>query len=519
MASDPEVSTGAGPAAPALPPAASEADPAAPASASGDGADASTSTGSMSTAAAVVLDKLATLDVARKAERERRREETRAAADPRESVAAFLSAFAARQRNVEEAIQRLLQQHQAQLAGAQTQAAPPPAVVAAAPQPSTNGPDASRPLPVNAASPEAVNASLELVSAEVLSMEQSAAGASYYLPPYDQKQCAAAVAAMRAAIESARATVVPRKRFAFGSKKVAKVSGLDLSAAAAAAAPATTATASPATQDPFATPTTSTSTASAPAATAAAAAEDDDAPAALSVSEQDRALVARGRGLMGLTGATVVLRAADLESGADTGTGTSGTGAAGAAGGAGGGGVGDFVLLGLTRCTVVVVGRLRALRMAGLRGCRVVAGPVTGGCFLDDVRGCSLALAAYQVRVHRAHASTLFLRVRSNPIVEHCDGIRVAPWGAGVAQEPRLQALLAAHKLGEENGSWQKVDDFGWIKAQQSPHWALLPEAEWPQPPMEVPQAVWERPPSERGAEAEAAGRQQAAAGADVDEI
>ncbi len=39
-----------------------------------------------------------------------------------------------------------------------------------------------------------------------------------------------------------------------------------------------------------------------------------------------------------------------------------------------------------------------------------------------------------------------------------------------------IQALLAAHKLDEDNGMHACVDDFGWIKAAQSPHWSILPE-------------------------------------------
>ena len=58
------------------------------------------------------------------------------------------------------------------------------------------------------------------------------------------------------------------------------------------------------------------------------------------------------------------------------------------------------------RCTVALLGPLRSLRLAGLRDCRVVAGPVTGASFADDVSRCSLALATYQVRVVAPASST-----------------------------------------------------------------------------------------------------------------
>lgn len=191
------------------------------------------------------------------------------------------------------------------------------------------------------------------------------------------------------------------RKFAFGSKKVTKVRGEEISSAAAttsataaaSAADAAAYAAAPVFTHSAAGPSASTSGAAASGASAGGvngtgastsgtgAADAEAALAGLVVSEQDRALVARGRGVMGLTDQVIVVSQAQLE----------------AEGGGGGVGGGDYVLLGLTRCTVVLLGRLRALRAAGLRGCTVVAGPVTGACFLDDVRDCTLALATYQV--------------------------------------------------------------------------------------------------------------------------
>ncbi len=330
---------------------------------------------STSAAAAAMLDKLALLDEARKQERERRREETRASADPRESVACFLKGFASRQRSVEDALQRMLLEHQ-QLQGAPngTNSATQ-AQSAASSSPSDQhdfDQQQQQQLQVSAANPESVAASLELLTSEALQMEQSAAAASYYLPLYDQKQCANTVAALRAAIEAARGTLAPRKRFTFGSKKVNKVRGEEVSASAAVSAPPSSATASSAPHPaastcsaaaPNAIPSTSTSVTPASSQTHGSSQQADRTGAApgLVVSEQDRALVARGRGLLGLYDTVVVRRAEEVAGG-------------------------DFVLLGLTRCTVVLLGQLPALRMVGLRGCRVVAGPVTGACFVDDVQ-------------------------------------------------------------------------------------------------------------------------------------
>ena len=49
-------------------------------------------------------------------------------------------------------------------------------------------------------------------------------------------------------------------------------------------------------------------------------------------------------------------------------------------------------------------------------------------CLHADVEGCTLMVASRQVRIHAAHSTDLYVRVLSNPIIEHSDGLRFAPY-------------------------------------------------------------------------------------------
>ena len=101
---------------------------------------------------------------------------------------------------------------------------------------------------------------------------------------------------------------------------------------------------------------------------------------------------------------------------------------------------------------------------------------------------CVLMLAARQVRVHTAQRCDLYLRVRSHPVIEHCEGMRVAPYPLSDAAYPGAAGDLAEQQLlliggegkGEEEeegvcGMWRQVDDFGWLRSTPSPHWCVLP--------------------------------------------
>lgn len=82
--------------------------------------------------------------------------------------------------------------------------------------------------------------------------------------------------------------------------------------------------------------------------------------------------------------------------------------------------------------------------------------------------GCTLQLASHQIRIHNAHRSKMYIRARSNPIIEHSDELQFAPYCPAY---PGSDEQLRAAGLHEDNGLWQEVQDFGWLKHSQSPNW------------------------------------------------
>ena len=89
-----------------------------------------------------------------------------------------------------------------------------------------------------------------------------------------------------------------------------------------------------------------------------------------------------------------------------------------------------------------------------------------------EMSDCSLWLASRQVRIHRATASSLYLRVASGPIMEHSSGLSFGPCPA--LPYPSAQADLDAAQLGQEGALWAQVQDFGWLRSTPSPHWCAF---------------------------------------------
>jgi hypothetical protein len=126
---------------------------------------------------------------------------------------------------------------------------------------------------------------------------------------------------------------------------------------------------------------------------------------------------------------------------------------------------------------------------------------VAGSVLLHACADCVFMFAARQLRIHTSSRCDYYLRVMSRPIIEHCTGLRFAPYGVAY---PQLEAQLAAAGLAGSrpaaggqagppaaggggavaaaapaaagtNDLWRAVDDFGWHRVQKSPNWDVLP--------------------------------------------
>ena len=102
-------------------------------------------------------------------------------------------------------------------------------------------------------------------------------------------------------------------------------------------------------------------------------------------------------------------------------------------------------------------------------------GSVFGSVLIEEVEGCMFVLASHQIRIHHARESDFYLRARSRPIIEDCNGVRFAPY---CLSYDGIERDLREANLEEETGNWANVDDFRWLRAVQSPNWSVLPENE-----------------------------------------
>eukprot|EP00299_Pterocystis_sp_00344_P018276 c9129_g1_i1.p1 GENE.c9129_g1_i1~~c9129_g1_i1.p1 ORF type:complete len:269 (+),score=43.28 c9129_g1_i1:300-1106(+) len=136
----------------------------------------------------------------------------------------------------------------------------------------------------------------------------------------------------------------------------------------------------------------------------------------------------------------------------------------------------EHVIVRCSKSLVAICHPMGALRIQSIRDCVIAVGPVAGAIYVMDCVNCQLMLSSHQVRIHDCIDCEFYLSAGSKPIIEHCTGLKFAPFRFQYPGLADHQKLVNHAPL--EN-SWQEIQDFRWLRTTQSPNWSLLEESEW----------------------------------------
>lgn len=97
----------------------------------------------------------------------------------------------------------------------------------------------------------------------------------------------------------------------------------------------------------------------------------------------------------------------------------------------------------------------------------IICGHVSGAAHLTNITNSVIVVASRQFRMHESKACDVYLHAAGRPIIEDCTGVQFAP----------LPEIYLKEADREVKNQWQEVDDFKWLRAEQSPNWAALDES------------------------------------------
>ncbi|KAJ2878184.1 hypothetical protein H4R27_005921, partial [Coemansia aciculifera] len=112
---------------------------------------------------------------------------------------------------------------------------------------------------------------------------------------------------------------------------------------------------------------------------------------------------------------------------------------------------------------------LRALNCHRIQNSIVICGPFAGSVTVRDSNNCVLVLGARQFRLENSQGVDVYLYCTSHPIIEKSSGIRFASYPTEL-RTPHIEQEFGTSQLGLQPNSFDRVDDFNWLKRQASPN-------------------------------------------------
>ena len=265
-------------------------------------------------------------------------------------------------------------------------------------------------------------------------LQELVSDGSRFLPKFDQKTAQATVKRLERAVREAKAIIVPRGKFSFGKAGEGRVRRRGARAAAAALR------------------------------------KENDEKAAVLAASSKVSFDYCEKTFKGERGATLRILPGELRAEKALGSGGLPAGPSKSSNSQ------DVALVELENCTVSIREPLKGLRAHKLTRCHVYCGPIDGSVFIEGCRQCVFHFPSRQIRIHHTYDTGFYVHVQSGPIVEDCDALRFAPY---TLRYPGLEAdYVASPGLSLSVNRWREVKDFKWLRAQHSPHWSLIPEAE-----------------------------------------
>ncbi|TFK53137.1 TBCC-domain-containing protein [Heliocybe sulcata] len=139
----------------------------------------------------------------------------------------------------------------------------------------------------------------------------------------------------------------------------------------------------------------------------------------------------------------------------------------------------ELAISDLDHCVVNLIGSdersFSTIHVRNVSNSILLLGNVNGSVLLHDLRCCVLVLKCHQFRMHTSSNIDVYLAIPSNPIIEHCSGIRFSSYPPSLRPAESPEAAESKHL---------SVQDFSHIKPTPSPNWSELPSdqviREWP---------------------------------------
>ena len=130
---------------------------------------------------------------------------------------------------------------------------------------------------------------------------------------------------------------------------------------------------------------------------------------------------------------------------------------------------GSFKLVNLENCEVRFEGSINMLFLRNLTNCKVFSCPVSNSIMGHNLINCTVSMIGHQIRLHDSYDTHFYVHTTSKLIIEDCARLvfhEIQYQYDGLEKDIETAGLKGVNL-------WKEVQDFKWIKVEQSPNFSL----------------------------------------------
>jgi len=127
----------------------------------------------------------------------------------------------------------------------------------------------------------------------------------------------------------------------------------------------------------------------------------------------------------------------------------------------------NFKLENLEGCTVTMNGTSKMLFLRNIKNCTLNLAPAENSIMIHNCTNSNVNMIAQQIRIHDSYDVVFGVYTISKLIIEGSQRVKFRPYEC---DEWRMKSV----KMYGLKNLWQEVQDFNWIKQEQSPNFELI---------------------------------------------
>ncbi|KAF2074764.1 hypothetical protein CYY_003910 [Polysphondylium violaceum] len=146
--------------------------------------------------------------------------------------------------------------------------------------------------------------------------------------------------------------------------------------------------------------------------------------------------------------------------------------------------INDLLISNLVDCKVILKMKvLTACKINNIKNCTIIShSPIDGSIFIDNCIDTTFSFSSRQIRIHYSSNCRFNIFVKSNPIIEGCNGIKFSSYPHRQLQltdqdySRFMQYNFDLININADTEKYKDVNDFDWLQTKPSPHWELVKE-------------------------------------------